>query len=92
MLPLTGVKVKLENAVHETFRVSCREGLNCEYTIKTKKETPVEVIAFHPRVWKIVRMLSDGDCGRIEVLSETEILIHNNSDWRKKRGCPRIQP
>ena len=92
MLPLTGVKVKLENPARETFRVSCREGLNRKYTTKTKKETPVEVIAVHPRVWKTVKKLSDGDYSRVEVLSETEILVHNNSDWRKKQGCPRIQP
>ena len=92
MIPTIGVKVKPENPTRETFRVSCREGLNRKYTTKTKKETPVKVVVVHPQVWRIAKRLSDGCCGRIEVLSETEILVHNNSDWRKKRGCPRIQP
>lgn len=92
MLPLTGVKVKLENAVHETFRVSCREGLSREYTTKTKKGTPVKVVVVDPQAWRTAKRLAGGDCRRLEVLSETEVLVHYNSDWRKKRGCPRIQP
>ena len=90
MIPTIGVKVKPENPTRETFRVSCQEGPIRKYTTKTKKETPVKVVV-HPQVWRIAKRLSDGCCGRIEVLSETEILVHNNSDWRKKRGCPRIQ-
>lgn len=91
MLPLTGIKIKLDTPVKESFTVSCREGTNRRHFVGPK-ESPVEVIKIRPRVWKVAKRLSDGNCGRIEVLSETEILVHNNSDWRKKRGCPRIQP
>ena len=91
MLPLTGIKTKLDTPVKASFTVSCREGINRRH-FAGPKESPVEVLKIHPRVWVVVKRLCGKDFGRVEVVSETEIVVHNNADWRKKRGCPRIQP
>lgn len=36
----------------------------------------------HPRVWEIAIGLAERDRSRIEVLSPTEVIVHNTSDWR----------
>ena len=90
MLPLTGIKTKLDTPVKGSFKVSCREGTNRRHFVGPK-ESPVEVLKIHPRVWVVVKRLCSGDFVRVEVVSETEIVVHNNADWRKKRGCPRVR-
>ena len=37
----------------------------------------------HP-AWHIGMELADGDASRIEVLSETELMVHNNDNWRRR--------
>lgn len=37
----------------------------------------------HPEVWRLAVEAADGEVWRIEILSETEVRVHNNSDWRK---------
>lgn len=37
----------------------------------------------HPAVWKAALDAADGHGNRIEVLSSTSVVIHNNGKWRR---------
>lgn len=42
----------------------------------------------HPDVWSDALRQAGGDASRIEVLSETSVVVHNRSDWRQHRRGP----
>lgn len=41
-------------------------------------------IKVDPRVWKVVMRLYNGDSECLEIRSKTEVVIHNNHNWRKR--------
>lgn len=36
----------------------------------------------HQELWRVALELADYDRSRIEVKTETEVVVHNNADWR----------
>lgn len=54
----------------------------------TEHTTLDTYIKVHPQVWRIALDLSDNEPWRIEILSETEVMVHNNDQWRNRRKGP----
>jgi hypothetical protein len=42
-------------------------------------------ITVNPDVWSTALTLSGGAVTRIEVRTETEVVVHNNPNWRKSK-------
>jgi hypothetical protein len=62
-----------------------RRGRRAELGKRRPYSTTAETIQVHPEVWKIALARCAGDPRRIEVISATEVEIHNDPDWRSQR-------
>jgi hypothetical protein len=49
---------------------------------RRKPTEPVTAITVHPEVWTDALRQAGGDASRIEIISETSVVVHNRSDWR----------
>ena len=38
----------------------------------------------HPKVWSVAMLACGGDAKRIQIVSETEVVVWNNADWRSR--------
>lgn len=47
------------------------------------KRPPINTMKIDERVWEKAYELSGGKLSRLEAKSETEMIVHNNSNWRK---------
>jgi len=43
-------------------------------------------IKIDERVWKVVMRLCKGNTERLEIVSETEVVVHNNKNWRNRNA------
>lgn len=50
---------------------------------KPGKPSRITTLRVDPRIWEAALSISQGDAHRIEVISELEVIVHNNP--RKKR-------
>lgn len=39
------------------------------------------IITVDPRVWKAALQLAEGNARRIQIVSETEVIIHDSPEW-----------
>lgn len=47
-----------------------------------RKSSKVNSTQPHPDVWSLALVHAAGDAQRIEVVSEREVVVHNNRQWR----------
>ena len=53
---------------------------------EVRRAGAVTTMTIDKRVWKTALQHADGDSSRIEVIDEHNVRIHNNGNWRKRRG------
>jgi len=41
-------------------------------------------VKVHPEVWRLAVKAANNEPWRIEIISETEVYVHNNRDWRSR--------
>ena len=52
---------------------------------RRKTTEPVTVTAVHPDVWTDALRQAGGDARRIEIISQTSVVVHNRADWRSAK-------
>ena len=51
---------------------------------RDRRRGEMDAFIVHPFVWKTALGLCSGEVGRIEVISDKEVIVHNNRGWRTK--------
>lgn len=67
--------------IRESFRLDPYAGVVRRPRDRRQSGPPVEVVTVHPDLWPRVWQAADGIPGRIEVRSETEVVVHNHENW-----------